>query len=67
MNIELIPAIDIIGGQCVRLTKGDYDHKKVYDDNPSEVAKHFEKLGSNVCMWWILTEPNPSISSTTTC
>lgn len=45
MNIELIPAIDIIGGQCVRLTKGDYDHKKVYDDNPAEVAKHFEKLG----------------------
>lgn len=45
MNIELIPAIDIIGGQCVRLTKGDYDQKKVYDDNPSEVAKHFEKLG----------------------
>ena len=45
MNIELIPAIDIIGGQCVRLTKGDYDQKKVYDDNPAEVAKHFEKLG----------------------
>ena len=45
MNIELIPAIDIIGGQCVRLTKGDYDQKKVYDDNPTEVAKHFEKLG----------------------
>ena len=45
MNIELIPAIDIIGGQCVRLTKGDYDQKKVYYDNPAEVAKHFEKLG----------------------
>ena len=45
MNIELIPAIDIIGGQCVRLTKGDYDQKKVYDDNPAEVAKHFENLG----------------------
>lgn len=45
MNIELIPAIDIIGGQCVRLTKGDYDQKKVYDDNPAEVAKHFESLG----------------------
>lgn len=45
MNIELIPAIDIIGGQCVRLTKGDYDKKKVYDDNPAEVAKHFESLG----------------------
>ena len=30
MKIELIPAIDIIGGQCVRLTKGDYDQKTVY-------------------------------------
>ena len=43
--IELIPAIDLINGQCVRLTKGDYDLKKVYNDNPAEVAKDFEKLG----------------------
>lgn len=45
MNIELIPAIDIINGQCVRLTKGDYNQKKVYNDNPIEVAMNFEKLG----------------------
>ena len=45
MKIELIPAIDIIGGQCVRLTKGDYDQKTVYRDSPSEVAKEFEDLG----------------------
>ena len=45
MNIELTPAIDIINGQCVRLTKGDYNQKKVYNDNPVEVAKHFEELG----------------------
>ncbi|MDN5554057.1 1-(5-phosphoribosyl)-5-[(5-phosphoribosylamino)methylideneamino]imidazole-4-carboxamide isomerase [Prevotella sp.] len=45
MNIELIPAIDIINGQCVRLTKGDYNQKKVYNDNPVEVAMNFEKLG----------------------
>lgn len=45
MNIELIPAIDLINGQCVRLTKGDYDQKKVYNDNPVEVAKQFEQLG----------------------
>jgi len=45
MNIELIPAIDIIGGQCVRLTKGDYDQKTVYRDSPAEVAKEFEALG----------------------
>jgi phosphoribosylformimino-5-aminoimidazole carboxamide ribotide isomerase len=43
--IELIPAIDIIGGQCVRLTKGDYDHKTVYRDSPAEVAKEFEQIG----------------------
>lgn len=45
MNIELIPAIDIIDGKCVRLTKGDYDQKKVYNENPVEVAQHFESLG----------------------
>ena len=43
--IELIPAIDIINGQCVRLTKGDYDQKTVYRDSPAEVAREFEGLG----------------------
>ena len=43
--IELIPAIDIIGGQCVRLTKGDYDTKKVYNEDPVSVAKEFEQYG----------------------
>lgn len=43
--IELIPAIDIINGQCVRLTKGDYDQKKVYNDDPAAVAKEFELAG----------------------
>ena len=43
--IELIPAIDIIDGKCVRLTKGDYDQKTVYRDSPAEVAKEFEQLG----------------------
>ena len=43
--IELIPDIDIIDGQCVRLTKGDYDQKTVYRDSPAEVAKEFEALG----------------------
>ena len=41
----LIPAIDIIGGQCVRLTKGDYDQKTVYSDDPVEVAQTFERMG----------------------
>lgn len=43
--IELIPAIDIIGGQCVRLTQGDYAAKKVYDSHPAEVARELELLG----------------------
>ena len=43
--IELIPAIDIIDGQCVRLTKGDYDQKTIYRDSPDEVAKEFESYG----------------------
>lgn len=43
--IELIPAIDIIGGKCVRLSQGDYDQKKVYADNPLEMAKAFEDHG----------------------
>lgn len=43
--IELIPAIDIIDGKCVRLSQGDYDSKKVYNENPVEVAKEFEANG----------------------
>lgn len=43
--IELIPAIDIINGQCVRLTKGDYDQKTVYSNSPVEVAREFETIG----------------------
>lgn len=45
MKIELIPAIDIIDGKCVRLTKGDYGQKKVYNDDPVAQAMEFEKLG----------------------
>ncbi len=43
--IELIPAIDIINGLCVRLTKGDYDQKTVYSDSPAAMAAEFEKKG----------------------
>ena len=43
--IELIPTIDIIDGKCVRLTKGDYNRKTVYNDNPVEVACQFEAMG----------------------
>lgn len=43
--MRIIPAIDIIEGKCVRLTKGDYETKKVYNENPLEVAKEFEANG----------------------
>lgn len=41
----IIPAIDIIDGKCVRLTHGDYDQKKIYNEHPLEVAKEFEDAG----------------------
>lgn len=41
----IIPAIDIIDGKCVRLTKGDYDTKKIYHENPVDAAKEFEAGG----------------------
>ncbi|HIZ04917.1 MAG TPA: 1-(5-phosphoribosyl)-5-[(5-phosphoribosylamino)methylideneamino]imidazole-4-carboxamide isomerase [Candidatus Phocaeicola gallistercoris] len=43
--IELIPAIDVIDGKCVRLSQGNYDSKKVYNESPLEVAKAFEAHG----------------------
>lgn len=43
--IELIPAIDIIGGECVRLSQGSFDRKKVYAGKPEDVALRFEQLG----------------------
>jgi len=43
--MRIIPAIDIIDGKCVRLTKGDYNTKKIYNENPLEVAKEFEASG----------------------
>ena len=43
--MRIIPAIDIIDGKCVRLSKGDYNTKKIYNENPLEVAKKFEAHG----------------------
>jgi phosphoribosylformimino-5-aminoimidazole carboxamide ribotide isomerase len=45
LNMRIIPAIDIIDGKCVRLSKGDYNTKKIYNKNPLEVAKSFEEHG----------------------
>lgn len=46
-TMRIIPAIDIIEGKCVRLSKGDYTTKKVYNEDPLEVAKSFEDVGLN--------------------
>ena len=43
--MQIIPAIDIIDGKCVRLTEGDYSQKKIYNEHPLEVAKQFEDAG----------------------
>jgi phosphoribosylformimino-5-aminoimidazole carboxamide ribotide isomerase len=43
--IQIIPAIDLIDGKCVRLTQGDYSQKTTYNENPLEVAKSFEDAG----------------------
>src|SRR5690606_40157151 len=43
--MRIIPAIDIIEGKCVRLSKGDYGTKKIYNEHPLEVAKEFEAHG----------------------
>jgi phosphoribosylformimino-5-aminoimidazole carboxamide ribotide isomerase len=43
--MRIIPAIDIINGKCVRLTKGDYSTQKIYNENPLEIAKEFEDNG----------------------
>jgi phosphoribosylformimino-5-aminoimidazole carboxamide ribotide isomerase len=43
--MRIIPAIDIIDGKCVRLTQGDYAQKKIYNENPIEVARSFQDAG----------------------
>lgn len=45
--IEIIPAIDIIDGKCVRLSQGDFSRSKIYSDDPLEIAKRFEGAGLN--------------------
>ena len=43
--MEIIPAIDIIDGKCVRLTEGDYSQKTIYSEHPLDIAKSFEAAG----------------------
>ena len=49
--IELIPAIDIIDGKCVRLSQGDYDSKKVYNENPVERSEE-RRVGKECRSRW---------------
>lgn len=44
--IQIVPAIDLIGGRCVRLTKGDYGRKKVYDASPAEMVRRYAECGA---------------------
>jgi phosphoribosylformimino-5-aminoimidazole carboxamide ribotide isomerase len=44
--VVVIPAIDILGGRCVRLVRGDFEHPKVYSDDPAEVAEEFANAGA---------------------
>ncbi len=46
MSLELIPAIDLMDGQCVRLTEGEYDTKQVYSNNPPDMAAKFQEQGA---------------------
>ncbi|HEX8637503.1 MAG TPA: HisA/HisF-related TIM barrel protein, partial [Pyrinomonadaceae bacterium] len=43
--IEIIPAIDLIDGKCVRLSQGDFARKMIYNENPLEAAQQFEQFG----------------------
>jgi len=45
LSFEIIPAIDLIDGKCVRLSQGDYAQKIIYNEQPLEVAKMFEEIG----------------------
>ena len=69
-DMYIIPAIDIIDGKCVRLTQGDYDQKKVYNEDPLEVAKAFEGAGLERKLsdaQRARMRPRPSRSSTIRC
>ena len=52
--IDLVPAIDVIEGKCVRLTQGDYGSRKIYNESPLEVAKQFQDAG---IIWSTWMEP----------
>ncbi len=50
--MQLFPAIDLRGGQVVRLTQGDYDRMTVYGQDPCAQARSFVAAGAKIFMWW---------------
>jgi phosphoribosylformimino-5-aminoimidazole carboxamide ribotide isomerase len=62
-QMKIIPAIDIIDGKCVRLSKGDYSTSKIYNEDPVEVPKSLKALEFNIFIWWILMGQNQNILS----
>jgi phosphoribosylformimino-5-aminoimidazole carboxamide ribonucleotide (ProFAR) isomerase len=60
----IFPAIDLKGGQVVRLAEGDMDRATVYGDNPAAQAQIFADQAASTCMWWILTVPSRAARKT---
>ena len=59
--MRLYPAIDILGGNAVRLVKGDFDAKKVYDEDPLSAARALGRRGrATICTWSTSTAPRPA-------
>lgn len=55
--MKLYPAIDLRGGQAVRLYQGDYDQMTVYNADPAAQAREFIAAEISTCMWWTWTAP----------
>mgnify|MGYP004518984301 CR=1 FL=1 len=53
--MQIFPAIDLRGGQVVRLYQGDYDQMTVYSADPCAIARQFLEAGAKTCMWWTWT------------
>ena len=62
--MTLYPAIDILEGSAVRLVKGDFEAKKVYDEDPLDAARGWTEAGANTCTWSISTAPSRARRST---
>lgn len=56
----LLPAIDLFGGQAVRLYQGDYNQMTVYDPDPLHTVRQFERRGPPTSTWWTWKGPKPA-------